>query len=91
MRELLDCYSSWASPRRGRWQRSARADGGGTDGDAGRTMIVTLVRPFPRHARGLAAEAAHVQRIEDAEERKAERKPPRNGVTFESCVVLVGD
>ena len=58
-----------------------KADGSGTDGDA-ENDDVTLADRF----RDMREDwrQLRIQRIEDAEERKAERKAARNGVTFES-------
>ena len=58
-----------------------KADGSSTDGDA-ENDDVTLADRF----RDMREDwrQLRIQRIEDAEERKAERKAARNGVTFES-------
>ena len=58
-----------------------KADGSGTDGDA-ENDDVTLADRF----RDMREDwrQLRIQRIENAEERKAERKAARNGVTFES-------
>ena len=60
-----------------------KADGSGTDGDA-ENDDVTLADRF----RDMREDwrQLRIQRIENAEERKAERKAERNGVTFESVL-----
>ena len=60
-----------------------KADGSGTDGDA-ENDDVTLADRF----RDMREDwrQLRIQRIENAEERKAERKAARNGVTFESVL-----